>query len=74
MNGPVACAACHEREPLVWSSVYNKYMHAAPGFSVSPCVVLVTMVEKGHTEKQIVEFARRLAADLSGSPCARGAS
>ncbi len=37
---PVECAACRAGLPLIWFVQGKKYMHEAPGLSVTPCAVL----------------------------------
>ena len=37
-------------------------------------LAVTMMIESGHTEAQVVEIVRQLAADLTAPPGARGAS
>lgn len=37
MSDPIDCPACRARIPLIWFVQGKKYMHEAPGLSVTSC-------------------------------------
>lgn len=58
----------HLKMARKWGFPANVMADATFGLGVT------MMFESGYTEEQIVEIARQLVADLSGSPVGRGAS
>lgn len=40
MTEPVSCRACLAGMPIIWHVQSKKYMHIAPGLSVTSCAVI----------------------------------
>lgn len=49
MTAPVECRACSAGSPIVWHVQSKKYMHLAPGLSVTSCDAIDARTQRAKT-------------------------